>query len=877
MKPIKLIMSAFGPYAGTVEVDFEKFQQNGVFLITGDTGAGKTTIFDGISFALYGTASGGKNRRAGKSFRSDFAALTDDTFVEFFFAHRGNTYRIRRNPDYERAKLRGEGTTTKSAYAEFECFDTGENVSGTDAVDKRVKELIGLDQNQFSQTVMIAQGDFLKILNAKSDERKNLFQKLFNTADYEKIQQKLKEKNDKAAAALAEIKNKILSEFSRIITNEEFEDSENLALYVKDEKYIGKLIPVLEQHIQFQQNQHSVLKEMLGQLKDDIQRADAEIIKAEAVNKDLSRLDKFRNELDELLKDDAVIHEKKAVLEAAERAVELEADEVLMIQNQKEIESDKVRNETGTADLAKLQEELPQLKQDMEDAVSEAEKLDGYKERISALKDAIGLLKSLADANSNLAESKSQMKILLEESKYRDQAYTRIKELYYCSQSGLLARDLKEGMACPVCGSTEHPNLAVLTDDAVTREEVETAEIIRKRAADDLAAQESKIAKQKALADGFAGQLNQLGVDASADVKDLKSEIASLEKLIDEISSRKSSTEKKYVQADMKIEKLKVSIEEINRSLEERISKAESLEASFKEGLTKHGFNSEDEYRSAKRSAKERGEMKDIIGKHEVQKVALAEKVKTYEEQTAGLERIDTAELISKKKNSREQLEVFEKKERKSDIELQTNTNVMELLKKAGISLEKARAEYTVIYDLYRTVSGQKASAVGKLTFEAYVQQYYFKEVVAAANKRLTVLTDGGFVLRCKESAKNLRSQSGLDLDVYDMNTMQWRDVSTLSGGESFMASLALALGLSDVVQNQSGQIRLESMFIDEGFGSLDENALRQAIGLLSRLADGNRMIGVISHVAELKERIDQKIIVTKTNRGSDIKSETLT
>ena len=183
MKPITLIMSAFGPYAGTVEVDFEKFQQNGVFLITGDTGAGKTTIFDGISFALYGTASGGKNRRAGKSFRSDFAALTDDTFVEFFFAHRGNTYRIRRNPDYERAKLRGEGTTTKSAYAEFECFDTGENVSGADAVDKRVKELIGLDQNQFSQTVMIAQGDFLKILNAKSDERKNLFQKLFNTAD----------------------------------------------------------------------------------------------------------------------------------------------------------------------------------------------------------------------------------------------------------------------------------------------------------------------------------------------------------------------------------------------------------------------------------------------------------------------------------------------------------------------------------------------------------------------------------------------------------------------------------------------------------------------------------------------------------------------
>ena len=199
---------------------------------------------------------------------------------------------------------------------------------------------------------------------------------------------------------------------------------------------------------------------------------------------------------------------------------------------------------------------------------------------------------------------------------------------------------------------------------------------------------------------------------------------------------------------------------------------------------------------------------------------------------------------------------------------------MLENLKKLSGTLEKVRDEYAMVNDLYRTVSGQKAGEKGKLNFETYVQQYYFKEVVAAANKRLTVLTDGGFVLRCKENAKNLRSQSGLDLDVYDINTMQWRDVSTLSGGESFMASMALALGLSDVVQNQSGQIRLESMFIDEGFGSLDENALRQAIGLLSKLADGKRMIGVISHVAELKDRIDQKIVVTKTRNGSGIRQE---
>ena len=209
MKPIKLTMSAFGPYAGTAVVDFEKFRQNGVFLITGDTGAGKTTIFDGISFALYGISSGGRGRREVRSFRSDFASLTDETFVEFEFMHKGNTYRIKRNPDYERAKLRGEGTTKKAAFAEFECYETGENVSGTDNVDKRIKALIGLDQEQFSQTVMIAQGDFMKILNAKSDERKTLFQKLFNTMDYEKIQYRLKDKNDKAYGAFTDVKNSI--------------------------------------------------------------------------------------------------------------------------------------------------------------------------------------------------------------------------------------------------------------------------------------------------------------------------------------------------------------------------------------------------------------------------------------------------------------------------------------------------------------------------------------------------------------------------------------------------------------------------------------------------------------------------------------------
>ena len=195
MKPLSLTMSAFGPYAGVTQLDFGKLGSEGVFLITGDTGAGKTTIFDAISFALYGEASGGAERRAARSFRSDYAAAEAETYVEFFFEHRGREYRIKRAPEYERRKLRGEGTTKQAAYAEFECAETGELITRIDAVNARVGELTGLSRSQFAQTVMIAQGDFLKILNAKSEDRKRLFQKLFDTEVFAGIQQRLKDMN----------------------------------------------------------------------------------------------------------------------------------------------------------------------------------------------------------------------------------------------------------------------------------------------------------------------------------------------------------------------------------------------------------------------------------------------------------------------------------------------------------------------------------------------------------------------------------------------------------------------------------------------------------------------------------------------------------
>lgn len=874
MRPIKLVMSAFGPYAGRAEVDFEHFSGNGVFLITGDTGAGKTTIFDGISFALYGEASGGKNRRAGRSFRSDFAALTDETYVEFTFMHRGITYRVTRNPEYERKKLRGEGTTTKAANAELECLDSKETVSGTDAVEKYIRELIGLDQNQFSQTVMIAQGDFLKILNAKSDERKALFQKLFDTIDYDLIQKRLKEKNDACMSELSKVKSSISSEMGRIVLSGEYEECRMLAEFGSDENYVQQAVPLLRRFVEAQKNDHENLRAEVTGLNEKLRTAEAEYVKAETVNKDIERLNKLRADKAEFDNEKAAVKEKTAVLEAAVCAAQLEADEALMIQNEADLRAEEKNLSENNVKLGELDERLPALKTSAEKAAEEAAEAEELKEKAKALKDGAEVLSAFSSAEKKFGKASEKMIQLLSESRAADAAYTDIKERYYRSQSGLLAQELEAGRACPVCGSTVHPAPAVLEADAASKHDVEAAESARNAAEANLTDQEKTLSEIKGICDSLREQLEAKNIDTGADPKALTGEAAELERRAKILVETKEKASAVLERAILESEKLKSAVMQISAGVEAKKLRASELDAAFRMAMISHGFADEEEYRKAKRTARERSTLDKEIREYHEKAAVLEGQISDYEEKTHGKTYTELTQLKEIKKQIEISMADAAVRERKIEKELDVNSGVLASLEKLCAELEKQREQAAVMNDLYQTVSGQKAGIYGKLTFEAYVQQYYFKEVIAAANKRLTVLTDGAFILRCKPQAKNLRSQSGLDLDVLDRSTGKWRDVSTLSGGESFMTSMSLALGLSDVVQNQSGQIRLDSMFIDEGFGSLDENALHQAMNLLSKLADGKRLIGVISHVSELKERIDQKIIVKKTVSGSEIRME---
>lgn len=871
MKPIKLTMSAFGPYATVAEVDFERFENEGVFLITGDTGAGKTTIFDGISYALYGLASGGKKRRDGKSFRSDFASMNNETYVEFVFRHRDRKYRITRNPDYERAKRKGSGTTKKSANAVLECLDTDEVISGVEKVDKKVKELIGLDQNQFSQTVMIAQGDFLKILNAKSEERKQLFQKLFHTGDYEWIQKQLKEKYDVAIKKLEQIKTSLEQEQSRIYIEPEFEECELIEELCSSDAHLLRLVPTLEKMISYQKKQHEIILAETEQLQKKVKEADAEYVRKEEGNKNLQRLAQLQEQWKALETKKEEIIQIQQELDAAKKAARLEPDEALMKRSSEDAFAERRRLEKQQLQLKSLSACLPQLEETWQKAEKEAESLEEIAKQLLDKEDAIVVREQYEQLSQKVVLIQKKMQDLLRDSQEKDLAYFHAKERYYSSQSGFLAQSLEPGKACPVCGSKEHPDPAKLQEGAVSKEDVEDAEEQRKRANDLLMENDKQMSQWKAAQDEQGKRLVQLGVDRDCDIQMLKQEMQALQEKKDRIRSQKEQSEKAYRKAAMDFEKTESLVAELSDSLIRKEQESLELEEVFHKKRMENGFVTMEQYMEAKRSAKDQQQMEREIVDYGKKAASLQDQIHDYQNKTADIELVDLSAFKAARDGLQSEFMVQTRKEREIEKNLAHNEEIFKFLESQYEKLEKQRQECAVVTDLYQVISGQKGGTQGKLTFEAYVQQYYFKEVIAAANKRLTVLTDGLFTLRCKPRAKNLRSQSGLDLDVLDRSTGMWRDVSTLSGGESFMASMALALGLSDIVQNQSGQIRLDSMFIDEGFGSLDETALQQAMNLLEKLADGNRLIGVISHVAELKERIDQKIIVRKTISGSEV------
>ena len=873
MKPLSLTMSAFGPYAGVTQLDFGELGSEGVFLITGDTGAGKTTIFDAISFALYGEASGGAERRAARSFRSDYAAVEAETYVELFFEHRGREYRIKRAPEYERRKLRGEGTTRQAAYAEFECAETGELITRIDAVNARVGELTGLSRTQFAQTVMIAQGDFLKILNAKSEERKRLFQKLFDTEVFAGIQQRLKDMNGECAQAVERINALSEAELARLKDDADFARAEELRELRTDVQRMDKLPELLEERLSARRERLAAATAAAAQGEQRAALLSARLAEARHTNRELDERDKLARELEKMNAGGREAAAQEEKLTHARRAARLAGAEALL--KKWTAESAENAAQLSAAEQALKKSEAAQEKWAARRAAAEKE-LEGaeaLKDRLRRMAEAIPLLMNAAAGVTALEAQREAAKLCLEESRRRDAEYTAVKERFYASQAGLLAAELKEGQPCPVCGAKEHPAPARPASEPATREQLERADGERRRAEARVHAAAAEAAKRQAELESEKGRLIALGFTGGENTQELEDECTRTRAEI-----QRRETEEKRARAESEaalaaLSRARAALENAEKRRADIEAALDAQQAEFAAGLTALGFAGAEEYERAKLPARDMDVLEAQLRTRRERLRSLTDRLEALTEKLGGAERAELealeAEAAAAQKESRAAGEAIAAMKSAVAADEEAIARIREL----SVRRAEAQRRWAVVKEVYDTVSGQVSRRV-KISFETYVQQYYFKQVIAAANKRLTVLTDGMFVLRVKEEARNMRSQAGLDLDVLDRSTGLWRDVSTLSGGESFMASLALALGLADTVQSRSGGVRIDAMFIDEGFGTLDENSLRQAMELLTRLTGGRRLVGVISHMAELKERIDKKVVVTKTAAGSALEIE---
>lgn len=866
MKPVRLTISAFGPYAGNTVIDFEKLGEDGIFLISGDTGAGKTTIFDAISFALYGLASG--RLRTGKSFRSDYAAASAMTYVELLFTHKGHMWRVKRNPEYVRPAKRGGGMTKETANAKLEDFETGEVWEGKDEVDGRLLSIIGLTKDQFDQTVMIAQGDFMKILNASSDERKKLFQKIFNTYLYADLQERLKEKNSECAREQERLDDCIRSAAGRVVPDDDYEKRELLKLYCSDAAYGGNIAVLLDEMTEAEKvKRRNVRKERMA-LDEEVTGL-AELISAgKKVNEDFDELKTIDAHLAGMMERRGEMDDVEAAVAAARKAQELDGDEKLLQNTESNVKRYRQRLAEETEHLSELEKELPELSDEQEAARRREPEALQLQTRAHQLADLIPPVRKAAQDRKRLSNAEKKLKTLLAACEKADAEYGRIRNQYYLCQAGLLANQLTEGQPCPVCGSVHHPAPAVLSKSAVTREELEEAEQARQNANDELKEAELACEKLRSALEASAEQLKVLGLGEDTDEKALDAQRKQLEEQADALLNAIKQADDRLHRKQNETEAVRARVCSEKQLLEETVIRVKELREAFEKGMLRLGFASEQDYRAACLAPKLMRDMENELHTYREQLRSLEDRKTALEQKLADQKRTDLSELTARRAEKTFLRDERLQAETALEKKIYQHESALKEIREALRKMQRTEENRAVINDLYRAVSGQLSQKV-KITFETYVQQYYFKQVIAAANKRLNSLTGGMFTLRCKEEAQNRRSQSGLDLEVLDRGTGQWRDVSTLSGGESFLSSLALALGLSDVVQAGSGGIRMDAMFIDEGFGSLDENALKNALDLLAQLADGKRLIGVISHVPELAERIERKIEVRKTRTGS--------
>lgn len=906
MRPNKLIMSAFGPYAGKVELNLNELGQNGLYLITGDTGAGKTTIFDAITYALFGKASG-ENRET-SMFRSKYADAETPTEVELYFTCKGKEYYIKRNPEYDRPKTKGDGLTTEKANAELKMPD-GRIVTKVKEVDSAVVEILGVDRSQFTQIAMIAQGDFLKLLLAPTEDRKKIFQKLFKTQNYYVLQEKLKSESGKLSREYDAIKKSIEQYINGIMCDEDDVLSIQVKKAKSNELSVSEIVLLAEELIKndeiaegeldakikhFDKELEEITKlltkaQTLKSAKTSLETAQTEL--ADAKNKKTELFQKLKN-AEEHKSDIADAVNKIAAIDAEFAGYdELDNNKKQLSDLYASIKEDESSYKVKYAELEELDKKITELETEaktLETAGVEKANVQGQIKDVTGKKTAFeGLekeIKELRVLEKQLADAQNMYMEKSHAARNKKTIYDALNKAYLDEQAGILADGLEQGHPCPVCGAVDHPQLAKKSVDAPSKHELETA----KNNAEEAQKEESRASQR-------AGELNGIVTEKKAATDKLSKELAGdgdfgveLQKITAQLSELQEKLEKleKDEERKSEIEKLLPAIREKLEAVKEYIVKLEENMAKNKavsEALNKRTEELGKKLMFENKSGAMAEKTKLEILKNTMEAAIEKEKV-NFENNEKNIAAIKSrVEENQKILASSEDIDVFELQCKQTDLKSEkegvlTQQKAVHSRRVANvISLENIRqksAEINVVEENWKWVKSLSNTANGnisgkeKIMLETYIQMTYFDRIINRANSRLLVMSDGQYELVRRKEAENNRSQSGLELDVKDHYNGTQRSVKTLSGGESFKASLSLALGLSDEIQSSAGGIRLDTMFVDEGFGSLDEESLSHAIKALSSLADGNRLVGIISHVNELKERIEKQIVVKKEKTG---------
>lgn len=1087
MKPIKLVMSAFGPFRGVVELQFSDIGSRGLFLISGDTGAGKTTIFDAISFALYGNASG--ENRTPDSFRSDYANDDEETYVELTFSHKGNEYYVKRNPSYKRMKKRGTGTTDEKASAVFNVADD-RVITGYAPVTEAVTELLGIDWKQYKQIAMIAQGEFLQLLTADSNERGLIFRKVFSTQMYDQIQKKLKELGNKLKYQLEDIDKSVVQYLFNIIYSENSVHKEAFKDWkkTKDIHQVSKMMELLSSMIKEDKEEYGVEKKCNEELNKEITKKASEIAEGKQINGLILSKKQSEEEYSKLLEEAQVIKAKEETYVLAEKAlyvVKPAADTFIRIKRElkglneeiKSGEEEKTRLESERKillDKYKVNQEnkpkIISLYGQINDKKSELRKYEiieeqtKQKEELSLTKIKLeNVIKKLSDQKESIVKeqeikelqfikySDTEKNLLICDNElqkiitlingfnkmlvsirnlYSEQStltnlqglfrtmeegykpirdgYQEMEAYFLREQAGLLGKSLAPGHPCPVCGSIQHPSIATLTVDAPSEQDLKEEKAKQDKAHEQMINASNKCDNQKTkiaiLIDTIIINVEEiLGLDSNINksngggkpktnveiheiekaVKDklskayedketlehklkelneeinykkecgdrliaIKEQLQSLDQDLSQSKENLSVTSNKISMMEGTLRTLREGmayntkieaegaikiLEEEHNNLQMELEKAEkayqdnegklgnttavlmdnkkkqliraeehqTAKADYQLKLQKCGFLQKDQPSSSINDMTNTiiinsmeftkdelliavkkyndflldegplSELKRTVDDYYKIKENLEERISRLKEEIKDYTLRDIDKLLEEQKELNQSKSQCEEMINQIYSRLNNNLGIHKRVEENNKEQEKIREEYLTYIDLSKTANGE-LSGKSKIAFEQYVQAFYFERVINEANLRFTKMSNSQYALMRKDDPTNLRSAAGLELEVMDYYTGKARSIKSLSGGESFKAALSLALGLSDVIQSFAGGVEVDAMFVDEGFGSLDRDSLEQAIETLNTLATGDRLVGIISHVNELKERIDKKILIEKSIEGSKLK-----